>query len=254
MVEAKKLAFSDREAYVADPDWLDIPLKGLLSKAYAEQQARRIDLNRAAVDVPAGRPESHEDTTCFCTADRWGNAVCVLQSIQSGFGSGLIAGNTGILLNNRMTYWHLEEDHPNCLRPGKRVRHTMNPVIVTRNNKPVLVCGTPGADTQVQTNLQLITHILDFGMTPQEAVEAPRWRSLQNPMESTVPHTCEDVLQLEGRFSADVREGLAHRGHDLRILGDWDGPGSAQAIRILPETNTLIGGSDPRRDGYAAAW
>ena len=254
MVEAKKLAFSDREAYVADPDWLDIPLKGLLSKAYAEQQARRIDLNRAATDVPAGRPESHEDTTCFCTADRWGNAVCVLQSIQSGFGSGLIAGNTGILLNNRMTYWHLEEDHPNCLRPGKRVRHTMNPVIVTRNNKPVLVCGTPGADTQVQTNLQLITHILDFGMTPQEAVEAPRWRSLQNPMESTVPHTCEDVLQLEGRFSADVREGLAQRGHDLRILGDWDGPGSAQAIRILPETNTLIGGSDPRRDGYAAAW
>ena len=100
----------------------------------------------------------------------------------------------------------------------------MNPVIVTRDNKPVLVCGTPGADTQVQTNLQLITHILDFGMTPQEAVEAPRWRSLQNPMESTVPHTCEDVLQLEGRFSADVREGLAHRGHDLRILGDWDGP------------------------------
>ncbi len=254
MVEAKKLAFSDREAYVADPDWLDIPISGLLSKAYAEEQARRIDPDRAATDVPPGRPESHEDTTCFCTADRWGNAVCVLQSIQSGFGAGLLAGNTGILLNNRMTYWHLEEDHPNCLMPGKRVRHTMNPVIVTRGDKAVLVCGTPGADTQVQTNLQLITHILDFGMTPQEAVEAPRWRSLQNPMESTVPHTCEDVLQLEGRFSKKVREGLSRRGHDLRILGDWDGPGSAQAIRMRPETNTLIGGSDPRRDGYAVAW
>ena len=254
MVEAKKLAFSDREVFVADPDWLDIPLGGLLSKSYAEEQARRIDPDRAATDVPAGRPEAHEDTTCFCTADRWGNAVCVLQSIQSGFGAGLIAGNTGILLNNRMTYWHLDEDHPNCLMPGKRVRHTMNPVIVTRDNRAVLVCGTPGADTQVQTNLQLITHILDFGMTPQEAVEAPRWRSLQNPMESTVPHTCEDVLQLEGRFSQNVREGLARRGHDLRILGDWDGPGSAQAIRMLPETNTLVGGSDPRRDGYAVAW
>ncbi|MDE3000738.1 MAG: gamma-glutamyltransferase [Gemmatimonadota bacterium] len=254
MVEAKKLAFSDREAFVADPDWLDIPLKGLLSRSYAEQQAQRIDPDRAATDVPAGRPESHEDTTCFCTADRWGNAVCVLQSIQSGFGAGLIAGTTGILLNNRMTYWHLDENHPNCLMPGKRVRHTMNPVIVTRDNKAVLVCGTPGADTQVQTNLQLITHVLDFGMTPQEAVEAPRWRSLQNPMESTVPHTCEDVLQLEGRFPDNVREGLARRGHDLRILGDWGGPGSAQAITIHPETNTLIGGSDPRRDGYAAAW
>ena len=254
MVEAKKLAFSDREAFVADPDWLDIPLSGLLSKSYAEQQARRIDPERAATNVPAGRPESFEDTTCFCTADRWGNAVCVLQSIQSGFGAGLIAGNTGIVLNNRMTYWHLDEDHPNCLMPGKRVRHTMNPVIVTRDNRAVLVCGTPGADTQVQTNLQLITHILDFGMTPQEAVEAPRWRSLQNPMESTVPHTCEDVLQLEGRFSDNVREGLARRGHDLRVLGDWDGPGSAQAITIHPETNVLTGGSDPRRDGYAAAW
>ena len=254
MVEAKKLSFADREKYLADPRWVDIPLKGMLSKAYATRQTERIDLNRALTDVPSGSPESFEDTTCFCVADRWGNAVCVLQSIQSGFGSSLIAGNTGILLNNRMTYWHLDADHPNCLMPGKRVRHTMNPVIVTKDNKPLLVCGTPGADTQVQTNLQLITHILDFGMTPQEAVEAPRWRSLQNPMESTVPHTCADVLQLEGRFPQNVRDGLAQKGHDLQVLKDWGGPGSAQAILIDPESGALIGGSDPRRDGYAVGW
>ena len=254
MVEAKKLSFADREKYVADADWVDIPLKGMLSKAYAAKQAERIDLNRALTDIPAGMPERFEDTTCFCTADRWGNAVCVLQSIQSGFGSSLIAGNTGILLNNRMTYWHLDADHPNCLMPGKRVRHTMNPIIVTKDNKPFLVCGTPGADTQVQTNLQLITHTIDFGMTSQEAVEAPRWRSLQNPMESTVPHTCVDALQLEGRFPEGMREGLAQRGHELQILGDWGGPGSAQSIMIDPDSNALIGGSDPRRDGYAVGW
>jgi gamma-glutamyltranspeptidase len=91
-------------------------------------------------------------------------------------------------------------------------------------------------------------------MTPQEAVEAPRWRSLQNPMESTVPHTCEDALQLEARFSAETQKNLAQKGHDLRILSDWGGPGSAQAIQMDPVTGTLTGGSDPRRDGYAVAF
>ncbi len=254
MVEAKKLAFADREKFMADPEWVDIPLAGMLSKEYAAEQAERIDMERAAYDVPAGAPEAHEDTTCFCTADRAGNLVCILQSIQSGFGSSLIAGETGILLNNRMTYWHLEEGHPNCLMPGKRVRHTMNPVIITKDGRPVLTCGTPGADTQVQTNLQLVTHMLDFGMTPQEAVSAPRWRSLQNPMESTIPHVCSDNLQLEDRFAADVQEGLAQKGHELEMVGDWGGPGSAQAIMVHPESGALIGGSDPRRDGYAVGY
>ena len=254
MVEAKKRAFADREKYLADPDWVEVPIDELLSKTYARERAAGIDLERAAAAVPAGRPEAVEDTTCFCVADGAGNAVCQLQSIQSGWGASLVAGDTGILLNNRMTYWHLEADHPNCLLPGKRVRHTMNPVLVTKGGKAVLVCGTPGADTQVQTNLQLVTHMLDFGMSPQEAVEAPRWRSLQNPMESTVPHTCEDALQLEGRFPQEVRQGLAAKGHDLRILADWGGPGSAQAIQLDPDTGVLTGGSDPRHDGYAVAF
>ena len=254
MVEAKKLAFADREKYMADPNWVDVPIEGMLSKSYAAEQAKRIDLENAAVDVPAGGPEAHEDTTCFCTADRAGNLVCVLQSIQSGFGSSLVAGDTGILLNNRMTYWHLEENHPNCLMPGKRVRHTMNPVIVLKDGKPVLACGTPGADTQVQTNLQLVTHVLDFGMTPQEAVSAPRWRSLQNPMESTIPHTCSNNLQLENRFTTDTIEGLAAKGHEIQNVGDWGGPGSAQMVTVHPESAALIGGSDPRTDGYAVAY
>ena len=157
-----------------------------------------------------------------------------------------------------MTYWHLEADHPDCLQPGKRVRHTMNPVMVFRqeNGKRdlILVCGTPGADTQVQTNLQVITHVLDFGMTVTEAVEAPRWRHTQNPTESTLPHTCNDELILEGRFSEETRDGLARRGHVLNIIGDWEATGSEMMIQIDPESGALFGAADPRRDGYAIGW
>ena len=144
MVEAKKLAFADREAYVADPRFVDVPIQGLVSKEYARERAKLIDPLRAATHVAAGNPWSRqsglqdvpaavrqeEDTTCFVVVDRWGNAVCQLQSLQSAWGSGVVAGDTGILLNNRMTYWHLDPGHVDFLQPGKRVRHTMNPVMV----------------------------------------------------------------------------------------------------------------------------
>ena len=203
MVEAKKLAFADREAYMADPDFVEVPTAGLVSKSYAKERAAFINLERAAAEVRQGDPWGHqpgarrpravaaasvqeEDTTCFVVVDRWGNAVCQLQSIQSSLGSSVVAGDTGVLLNNRMTYWHLDPHHVDCLQPGKRVRHTMNPVMVFRGGEAssngdgpaeslFLVCGTPGADTQVQTNMQVISHVIDFGMTVAEAVEAPRW-------------------------------------------------------------------------------
>jgi gamma-glutamyltranspeptidase len=275
MVEAKKLAFADREEYLADPDFVDVPIIGLLSKAYARERARLINLERAAPPgtvrpgdpgafQPQGRPAvarasrragaPREDTTCFVVTDRWGNAVCQLQSLQSGFGSGLVADGTGILLNNRMTYWHLDPQHVDCLEPGKRVRHTMNPVMVFRGDRLFLALGTPGADTQVQTNLQLITHILDFGMTPVEAVEAPRWRHIQSPMESTVPHTAADALNLEARFSEDTVRGLALRGHPLRMIGPWAAVGSAMVIQVDPATGAYWGAADPRRDGYVIGW
>src|SRR5579885_3104292 len=186
--------------------------------------------------------------------DRWGNAFCQLQSLQSGFGSGLVVPGTGILLNNRMTYWHLDPDHVDCLAPGKRVRHTMNPVMVTRDNQLVLVLGTPGADTQVQSNLQVLTHVLDAGYTVVEAVEAPRWRHLQNGTESTVPHTCDDELLLEDRFPTDVQHGLKDLGHPVRVLGPWGATGSMMMIQLDPATGALFGAADPRRDGYAVGW
>ena len=282
MVEAKKLAFADREDYVADPEHVDVPISSLLSKEYARERASLVDPARAAVNVVEGDPWRHQqsghgrrgaglrvgvspeggDTTCFCVVDRWGNAVCQLQSLQTAFGSSLVAGDTGILLNNRMSYWHLDPEHVNCLAPGKRVRHTMNPVMVFRPTcsnaaaagELFLVCGTPGADTQVQTNLQVLTHVLDFGMTVAEAVEAPRWRHLQDRTESTIPHTCNDEMHLEGRFPAAVRQGLEHRGHALHVLPDWGGIGSEMMIQLDPETGVLFGAADPRRDGHAVAW
>ena len=292
MVEAKKLAFSDREAYVADPDYVDVPLAGLLSKEYAAERARLIDPARAATTAAAGNPwpyqpgpsrkaaaaagsgirREQEDTTCFVVADGDGNAICQLQSIQSAWGSSLIAGDTGILLNNRMTYWHLDADHVDCLQPGKRVRHTMNPVMVFRdgmaaaagangssaNGRPArqlaLVCGTPGADTQVQTNLQVLSHVLDFGMTVAEAVEAPRWRNTHSPTESNYPHTCPDELLVESRFTPETLEGLQQRGHSLNLIDGWAAAGSEMMLQIDPATGALHGAADPRRDGYAVGW
>ncbi len=278
MVEAKKLGFMDREAYLADPDFVDVPTEGLISKEYASERVKLIDPARAAADVRPGDPwryqksgrkdspatnplfggEKQGDTTCFAVVDRWGNAVCQLQSLQSPFGSSVIAADTGILLNNRMTYWHLESEHVDCLQPGKRVRHTMNPAMLFKEGREgrrlVLVCGTPGADTQVQTNLQVITHVLDFGMTVAEAVEAPRWRHTQNPTESTAPHMCKDELLLEGRFPERTRARLSQRGHAINIIGGWEATGSQMMIQVDAETGALFGAADPRRDGYAVGW
>src|SRR5205823_1992224 len=145
----------------------------------------------------------------------------------------------------------LEEGHPDVLMPGKRVRHTMNPFMVRSRGRLVMVGGTPGADTQVHTNLQLISHALDFGLDPQEAVEAPRWRHTQDGTESEFPHRCADELMLEGRFPEETRAALAAKGHAIRTIGDWEGAGSAQMIRLDPGSGVMAGGSDPRRDGYA---
>jgi gamma-glutamyltranspeptidase/glutathione hydrolase len=268
MVEAKRLAFADRELYMADPDWTDIPMEGMLAKAYAAERARLIDPERAMAEAAAGDPwpytgrarrdpsrhvsaDPPQDTTCFAVVDREGNAVCQLQSVQSIMGSGVIAAGTGILLNNRMTYWHLAEDHVDRLEPGKRVRHTMNTVIVEHDGRLAMVLGTPGADTQVQTNLQILTHVLDHDWTVTEAVEAPRWRHVGRGTESTIPFGEADALNLEARFPEEVVAGLRQRRHPVQVIGAWEGVGSEVAIQVDSGSGALFGACDPRRDGYA---
>ena len=298
MTECKKLAFADREAYMADPEFVDVPVEGMLNKDYAAERARLIDFEQALSEAeacegdawaymerapdrakkyrrngkihhPNGRNVPHDsfaaagaagsDTTHFCVVDRWGNAVGELQSIQMGYGSGLIAGNTGILLNNRMTYWHLDPDHIDFLRPGQRVRHTMNPVMVTDapvedGGKLELVCGTPGADTQVQTNFQVVTGVFDHGLTVAEAIEGPRWTHYQGRTSSTYPHAEANHLDIEDRVDDGVIESLRARGHEVNAIAPFDGAGSEGAIQVHNESGTLSAASDPRRDGDSAVW
>lgn len=248
MVEAKKRAFLDREAHAGAES---VPLDRLLSAETAAAHDAAISPDRAA-RLPV-RAASGGDTTYFCVADGEGNVVSAIQSINSAFGSGVTAGETGILLNNRMSYWHLDDAHANRLRPGARVRHTMNAPMVMRHGRPWLVFGTPGADNQVQVNMQVLVAIADFGMDPQQALEAPRWSSTQPGQESNYPHGGADALTLERGMGEECVRGLEARGHRVNVIPDLEGPCSVEAIRIL-DTGMLMAASDPRRDGWAAAW
>jgi len=252
LVEAKKRAFLDRERYGADPRFEAVPLDLLLSDAHAARHAAAIERGRAAViDQPAATAGG--DTTYFAVVDAAGNAVSAIQSINSGYGSGVTAGDTGILLNNRMAYWHLAPGHANRLVPGKRVRHTMNAPMVFRDGKLALVLGTPGADNQVQVNLQVLVAMLDFGADPQTALEAPRWTSSQAGQGANWPHSGDGRLTIEADFPADVLADLERRGHALHRVGHLEGPCAMQAIQVL-DNGVRAAGSDPRRDGWASAY
>ena len=253
LVEAKKLAFADRERWSGDPRVVRSPLAELLSKDYAARRADGIDPGRAAPPGGPARSVQSGDTTYFAVVDGEGNAVFGIQSLNSAFGSG-VSTAAGILLNNRMTPWHLDPGHPNRLEPGKRVRHTMNPPMVFKDGELWAVLGTPGGDYQVQVTLQALTAMIDFGLDPQQAAEAPRWSSTQPGQEANYPHDCPDALNLETRIPGPVRDELAARGHRVAVLGDLDGPCSLAIIRRDPATGLLLAGSDPRRDGWALAY
>ena len=207
LVEAKKLAFEDRETWGGDPRFITAPLDELLSDEYAAHRATLIDRRRAGPGVRVPAMAGGSNTTYYCVVDGEGNAVSAIQSINSLFGSGVTAGDTGIMLNNRMTPFHLEPGHPNRLQPGKRVRHTMNPPMVFKDGELWAVFGTPGGDNQVQVNLQVLTSMIDFGYNAQQAAEMPRWKSEAPGQEANYPHDAPDALTLESRFSSDVLRG-----------------------------------------------
>ncbi|HTC08774.1 MAG TPA: gamma-glutamyltransferase [Acetobacteraceae bacterium] len=253
LVEAKKRAFLDRERFGTDPRFGEVPLERLLSDAYADECAAAIDLHRAA-DLALAEPEAAAgDTTYFAVVDGAGNAVSGIQSINSAFGSGVTAGDTGVLLNNRMAYWHLGPGHANRLQPGKRVRHTMNAPMVFKDETLWAVEGTPGADNQVQVNLQVLTAMMDLGADPQCALESPRWTSSQPGQGANWPHDGDGRLTTEPGFGADVLDGLERLGHRLNRVGPLEAPCSVQVIRVL-ENGVRMAGSDPRRDGWAGAY
>ena len=253
LVEAKKRAFVDRERFGGDPRFVEAPLDRLLSDACADEAAGSINLAHAA-HLSLAEPEAAAgDTTYFCVVDLAGNAVSGIQSLNSGFGSGVTAGDTGVLLNNRMAYWHLAPGHANRLEPGKRVRHTMNAPMVFRDGVLWAVEGTPGADNQVQVNLQVLTSMMDLDADPQTAIEAPRWTSSQPGQGANWPHDGDGRLTIEPGYGPEVLTGLERLGHQLNRVGPLEAACSVQAIRIMPN-GVRVAGSDPRRDGWAGAF
>jgi gamma-glutamyltranspeptidase len=253
LVEIKKLCFVDRERFADGADEMAAVVRELLSKSYAARLADVVDPRRA-IPRPIGHASAEANTTYLAVADGEGNAVSGIQSLNDVFGAAVIAGETGILLNNRMRYWHLEPGHANRLTPGRRVRHTMNPPLVLREGQPYLISGTPGADAQVQVNLQVLIALVDFGLDPQQAVEMPRWQSLQPGTAANWPHTAPDQLIVEDRLPPATRAELARRGHHVETVGPLDGPCAVNVIRRDTVAGCWQAGSDPRRDGYAVAF
>ena len=247
LIEATKEALIDRDLYLSDPDFVSIPLDELLSREHGRAQAARIRMDRAAGPLSPLDPKG--DTVWLGVVDGDGNAVSLIQSIYHDFGSGIVAKDTGVLLQNRGSFFSLDPAHVNCLMPGKRTLHTLNPAMLLKNGRPFLVYGTMGGEGQPQTQAAIVTRVVDFGLTPQEAVTAPRWLYGR-----TWGSTSNDV-KLEGRIPAAVAEELARRGHPVQNVQDYtDIMGHAGAILVNPEKGILQGASDPRSDGLAAGY
>jgi len=253
MVEAKKLAFADRLRYCGDPRRIDQkPVAQLLDPAFADRRRKAIDPNRAADKVEGALPETlGGDTSYFCVWDDQGNVISLIHSLSAGFGCGVVAGRTGVVLNNRAGRgFTLEAGHPNVIEGGKKTMHTLNCYMVARDGKPWLLGGTPGGDQQPQWNVQSITNVIDHGMDPQRAIDAPRWHNFPgtDPEHVRKPF----VLRLEGRFGRDVAADLERRGHRVELQGPWAGGGAVQLIQR--EDGVLRGGSDPRAGGVALGY
>jgi gamma-glutamyltranspeptidase/glutathione hydrolase len=251
MVEAKQLAFHDRDLLIADPDFADIPVARLLSKSYAEERSALIDMTSA---IPWDQVPSYGsldgDTVFMAVVDAEGNAVSLIQSLYSAFGSGVVAGNTGVMLQNRGSYFSLDPDHPNTLEPGKIPLHTLIASMTKRDGKLWSLLGCQGADGQPQVQLQLHVDMIDFGLDIQQALEQPRF--LSGRIGLTEPR---DPLHVEGRISEETISELAARGHKMNVWPAWQNrAGQAHGIVIDPETGTLSGGSDPRSDGAAIGY
>jgi len=249
LAEAKKLAFADRVGWCTDPAFGPSPIERLLSPEWAARRHATIDPQKAATAVLRGE-EVDGNTTYLCVVDGNGMMVSLIQSVAANFGSGLVAGETGIVLNNRASAFSLEEGHLNTFAPGKKTIHTLNCYMISDpKGRPVLVGGTPGGDGQPQWNLQSIVGMIDEGWDVQQVAEQPRWASWPGsaPVSEEQPFT----LQIEQRAGQEVIDKLSGWGHRTDVVGDWGCGGAVQIIARDPVTGVLAGGSDPRVEGLA---
>ena len=249
MVEAKKLAFEDRNRVLADPEHLEVPIEQLFDANYLAK--RRALINPKSANNDEHSPNEGSDTTYFLVIDGEGNAVSWIQSVFHGFGASWAIPGTGIVMNNRLTGFSLDPSSRNALAPGKRPAHTLNAWSVTDSNGALrFVGGTPGANIQVQSNFQLITSLIDLKLPVQEVVEAPRWQHLKGGDSSAIDEAIKGTLYLESRFGDEVVDQLRHKGHEIEVLPPY-GHGSAVQLLEIMENGTYALGSDPRCEGQA---
>jgi len=255
LIELKKLAFADRDRWVADPEFADLPVNELLDAEYLSERALKIGTQAAedvapgidgsvSTDAQQGDADDSGDTVYITAVDQWGNAVSWIQSLYASFGSRLLEPQTGVVLQNRGGSFTLDPNHPNVVAPGKRPYHTLTPLMALNpDGSLAFTLGTPGGDSQVQSLIQIVNNVFLFGMTPQAAIEAPRFRSYNSLR-----------VDLEDRIPADVLSALSGRGHEPRIVHGWTATfGGAQMIRVEP-SGTLTVAADPRREAYGMAY
>jgi gamma-glutamyltranspeptidase/glutathione hydrolase len=251
-IEAKKLAFEDRAVYYADMDFAKVPLQQLISKEYAAERAKLIDLKRAAQDVQPGRLKGSSDTIYMTTADKDGNMVSLIQSNYFGWGSGYVPDGLGFCLQNRGQLFALDPNHLNRLEPHKHPFHTIIPAFVTRAGQPVFSFGVMGGDFQPQGQTQVLTNLIDFGMSPQQAGEQPRIEHTESSTPTGSKMVGGGSVGFERGISDDVKLKLAYMGHRVRPnLGAF---GGYQGIWRQDDPLRYFGGSDPRKDGCAVGY
>lgn len=275
VAESIKLAFDDRNAFFGDPDFATVPAKGLLSKAYAAQRAKLIG-PRASLEHRFGDPWAYEgktrstpsftphmlkrkggpvaDTTAIEVVDRHGNLFSCTPSSGWLLGGAYIAGDTGVPMSNRLTVFDLDPESPNVLVPGKRPRTTLSPSMVLKDGAPYLAIGTPGGDNQDQQIMNVLLRVLAFNQPLQAAIEAPRINSNHFHGSFAIKKDEPGVLEIEDRVPADVRAALTARGHQLDVLGPYAVSTGIVAAGVVPETGTLRGGADVRRERYVFGW
>jgi gamma-glutamyltranspeptidase/glutathione hydrolase len=255
MIEVTRMAFADRDRWIADPARVTVPVDRLLDPAYARDRATLFRPGQPAERYESGlappttqsdgdRPEGDGDTVYLTAVDAEGNAVSWIQSLFSSFGSGLLEPETGIVLHNRGALYVLDPDHPQVVAPRKRPFHTLTPHMALLGDRLAFTFGTPGGDAQTQTLLQLFHNLVVFGMTPQQAVEAARYRANAGLR-----------VSIEDRVAPDVLAGLEEMGYRLDVTAEWTATfGGAQMILIHPQSGARIVAADPRREAYAIGY
>ena len=258
VVEAAKLAFADREAYYADPEFVDVPLKGLLSKEYAGLRRELIDMHRASMEHRPGDPVATKalgpapregrgwgaGTVHVCAADRTGNMAAITAS-GGWIPSSPVIPELGFPLGSRMQTFYLDERHPNALAPGKRPRTTLTPSLAIRSDGSRVAFGTPCGDQQDQWTLQFFLNVVDFGMNLQEAIEAPKFSTAHFPSTFHPHGTRPGLLRVESRLDEAAIAELGSRGHKIELRPSWS-EGHVLAVALNPASGVLCGGCDPR--------